>query len=498
MNSIRPMIKKRFKPEMFLLIQVFLFLIIIFIIAGYNIFNFKLEFCVRSISVVIVVCFLYAIWSWSTITGQLFDQYVLFLVAATLFTGGQAIIEIFNIKPAAIFDIYNRVSATTVLSSLFLVSLGLLSFQSGGMIAALRHVDNKDQANFRSFDDSKRVRFALRVVGWLLLLLSFSPTINELRTTIRTVMSEGYWATFQIDRGIGIEGTQRVLSLFFTSGILYLLAGSKGKPFPLFLSALFAISYVSIQFFIGSRANAVGLLVAYGWLWDKSIRPLPRRRLLILGIVMVFIVFPLISVFRTIPGNVRLITPSLLLDAFFSIENPIVASISEMARTFLTVAWTLELVPSTRHFVLGSSYAYSLLSLLPNLFWDIHPTSVNQLSRWLSWMVSPAYATAGGGWGFSFIAEAYMNFGWFGMLIVLILMGYLYARFVLWACKSNSLAKMALLASFFPHFFLFARGESASLPRYFVWYSLLPYFMVVFIAKVKSGDDGFCARKSLG
>lgn len=496
MKTTQPIIKRSLKPGMFLFIQAFLFLIIIIITAGYNIFNLKREFCVYAVSIVIVVCFLYAIWSWSAITGRLFDPYVLFLVAAMLFTGGQAIIEIFNIKPAAIFDVYNRVQATTVLSALFLVSIGLLSFQSGGMIAALQSMSKKTQTHPRRFIDPNRVRFALRTVGWFLLLLSVLLAINQLRTTINAVTYGGYGAFFQIDWGTGLEGSQKILALFLVPGVLFLLAGSKGKPFFLLVSALLILPYVITQFFIGSRMLAVMPLIAYAWLWHRSIRPLPRMLLLLSGTIMVLVVFPLISVYRTTAGAIRLNSPSLLLETFFSIENPLVSSISEMASTIFPIARTLELVPSFRPFALGSSYYYSLLTLAPNLFWSIHPSSTNELGRWFSWTVSPAYAAVGGGWGFSFVAEAYMNFGWLGMPIVLMLMGYIYARFVLWANKTGDLAKMAFLASFSSFFFLFARGESASLPRYFIWYSFLPYVMVMFITKVRVGSVRSKVRSS--
>ena len=444
---------------------------------------------------VIVICFLYAVCSWGAITGRLFDPYILFLVAAMLFTGGQAIIEIFSIKPAASLDIYGKVQATTVISALFLVSLGLLAFQSGGMVAALQRTGIKAQINSRSFTHSNRIRFGLWTTGWFLVLLSFFPAIGLLKTTISTVLSGGYWAVFQMDNGTGLEGSQRVLSLFLVPGALFLLAGSKGKPFSLLVSALLISLYATIQFFIGSRTLAAMPLLAYAWLWHRSIRPLPRLLLLISATTIGFVVFPLVSIYRTIAGNIRILSPSLVLQTLNSIENPLVASITEMASTIYPIAQTLELVPSVRPFALGSSYYFALFSLVPNLFWSVNPASANELARWFSWTVSPDYAALGGGWGYSFVAEAYVNFGWIGTPIVLMLMGYIYARFVLWAGNSENPAKLALLASFSSFFYLFARGEFASTPRSLVWYSLLPYFIVIAINKVKAGP--FLMKKKI-
>ena len=471
-----------------LLIQLLWYLIIIVIAIGYYGLNLDRTFIVHSISIVIISWFIYSVWSWGISTQHFFDPYVLFLSAAMLFNGGQAIIEIFGIKPSPIFDVYLKLQPTTVVSALILVALGLLSFQSGGLIAAGHYLGSMTRRHFSGGGDSNHVRFALRLMGYLLLLISFWPLVSELRNTISVVMSGGYWATFQIDTATGFGALQRVISLFFVPGTLFLLAGSKGKPFHLVLSGLMMISYAAVEFFIGSRSSAIMPLLAYAWLWHKSIHSLPRVLLIVSGLIFLFVIFPVISLYRAMAGNIRIASPSLFVQTFDSIQNPLISGIAEMAFTLFTVGATLDLVPSTRVYALGSSYFYSLLGIVPNLFWKVHPTSANELATWLSWTVSSNYAAAGGGWGYSFIAEAYLNFGWIGMTGALMLMGFVFARFVLWASHSGSVSKMALLASFSSLFFLFARGESASIPRYFVWYSLLPYALVMFIAKAKWGS----------
>lgn len=468
-------------------LHVFLFFVIIILITGYNYLEIDREFFVYSISVVIIVSFFYAIFSWRVLTGQIFDPYIIFLIAAMFFTGGQAIVEIFNIKPASFLDVYNRVDANYVLSALFLASLGLLFFQAGGTLAALQGVKSIQKKSLMiGINDLKRQKYALRTVGWIMLFISIYPTIQQIQLITRAVFSGGYISYFQIDRGTGLDGLQRILSLFFVPGILFLLSGSRGKIFPLFISAILMISHTLAQLFIGSRMLALIPLVAYGWLWDRLIRPLPRMVLLFSSIIIFVFVFPSITVYRQTAGVIRLNNPSLFWNAFFSISNPLIATITEMASTISTIAWTIELVPATRPYGLGSSYFYSFFGLVPNLFWDVHPVSTSQLSRWLSQKVTPDFAAIGGGWGYSFVAEAYFNFGWIGTPVIMLVMGYFYARFVLWAVNSNELPKMALLASFSSFFYVFARGEFSSIPRNFVWYSLFPYALTMIIFKVLS------------
>jgi oligosaccharide repeat unit polymerase len=140
-------------------------------------------------------------------------------------------------------------------------------------------------------------------------------------------------------------------------------------------------------------------------------------------------------------------------------------------------------VPLFRDFDLGVGYLYAFFTIIPNLFWEIHPTIAHGLAaHWLVQTVAPASAALGRGYGFSFIAEAYLNFGWIGAPIVLGFIGFLLARLVLWAQRKYEPAKMATVASFLAFFLIYARGESGSIVRPLFWYALLPYFLVHFMS----------------
>ena len=157
----------------------------------------------------------------------------------------------------------------------------------------------------------------------------------------------------------------------------------------------------------------------------------------------------------------------------------------EMGRTSQIITFTMELVPDVRPFANGQSYLNSLGSIIPNLFWDNHPTAEQNLSQWFVDTRFPDFAKTGGGFGFSMIAEAYLNFGWIGTPIVLAILGFLYTKFVVWASRNESPLRIATVASFMSFFLLFTRGESYLLPRYLVWYSLLPYLLVQYIPVIK-------------
>src|SRR5262249_15673015 len=128
--------------------------------------------------------------------------------------------------------------------------------------------------------------------------------------------------------------------------------------------------------------------------------------------------------------------------------NPAVAAIHEIGGSMMVTSYVITLVPTTRPYDWGHSYWVTSTTLMPNLCWDEHPAlPKGSPSFWLSWTIDPYTAHQGGGLGFSFIAEAYLNFGFWGVPIVLFIGGLVYARFVLWTHDGNNPARMALAAS---------------------------------------------------
>ena len=129
---------------------------------------------------------------------------------------------------------------------------------------------------------------------------------------------------------------------------------------------------------------------------------------------------------------------------------------------------------------MGAGYMYAALAVIPNLFWDVHPAMGHGIyAVWLVQTVEPLLAQVGGGLGFSFIAEAYANFGWPGTPLLFMIMGFLLVRIVVWAEWGDRPARSAMLASFLAFLLFFPRSESIVVFRALLWYGFLPYCMAL-------------------
>jgi oligosaccharide repeat unit polymerase len=233
---------------------------------------------------------------------------------------------------------------------------------------------------------------------------------------------------------------------------------------------------------LGVRHEAAILILMLVWLWDRVVGHFNRGMLLAGATALVAVVFPLVAATRDSSGQDRT-GINYLAQSYSTIQNPLVSTISEMGGSIRTIAYTIELVPRTRDFDYGESYGYAALTVFPNLFWSVHPTIAHELpSSWITWAVEPDTARQGGGLGYSFIAEAYLNFGYLGAPLLMLFGGYLGARFIVWACRGQRPDRLAFLACAASFAIFLARAESAVVFREVVWNSAIPFFAASILA----------------
>ncbi len=297
---------------------------------------------------------IWSFWSWHIVTKKLFDPYILFLTSASLFNGGQAILEVFHLNKNGLLE--DRVSAETLLRTLFLVMLGLAAMHLGVLlsIATAKTANSPFKPDQKLSLSNERATY---LVGIGLVSISFVPALITFSDSISVVLSSGYSGLYQREDATGLAATARILTIFMIPASLFLLAGSQKK----LLGKIIAVGVISIYattyFFLGLRNAAIIPLIAFAWLWHSKISRLPMLGLMGAGMFIMSVISPLISMTRNITGQGRL-SLDLLTNMFSTMENPVVTSVSEMGFSMTTVAYTLDLVPIST-WVLTISMPYS-------------------------------------------------------------------------------------------------------------------------------------------
>lgn len=438
--------------------------------------------------------------SWYLITGRLFDPYLLFLTAAILFNGGQIILEVFGWNKEGFLG--DEFSLDLEIAVVYFVLLGLSSLHLGAIVSAWFAHPTKPVVPCATPQRSLLLK-SVYTVGRNLLYLSILPTVIVLKGALEVVLANGYEALYQQEMTTGIAAAGNILADFIFPGTFFIVASSQNRVGMRRAALITILLYSVAKFFIGARGAAVMPLLALMWLWNAVVRPIPKVLLLSIAVVMLGIVFPVIAATRSEGGAV--LSMETLTSSLASFDSPIVASISEMGGSLKTVGWTMQLVPSVRPFALGMTYLTGMLVLIPNVFSQgRHPaltwSGYDIPDFWLVWEIEPEFAERGGSFGFSFLAEAFLNFGWYGAPIVLGLLGFCYAQLVNWAVARRDPVKMALIATVVSFFLFYARGASEMVFRPLIWYSLLPYLWVKFLAasqakKIASNHSANWQRK---
>lgn len=422
------------------------------------------------ICVVLTVLFAAQLWCWYRLSHSLFDPYTIFAITAMLFNGSRALLTVLGLNTP---DVLGRgFSDQTNLSTLYVVALGLWSLHIGGILGAPVRLAPVDVP----FDMRGAQRDHVRIIGWFMIAISVVPSYIVFQSAAQAVMASGYAGLFQRESHTSFSAAPQVLAAFLVPGVLFVTAASRRKRYQLGITATLTAAYALVQLFLGSRALAVTSLIPYIWVWHRCVKPIPKVRSVV-GILALILILPLVGITRSFVGENKL-SPGMALETLSSMDNPVVSLISEMGGSAITVGYTVELVPQSRPYDYGGSYWLGILTIVPNLFWDIHPAIARGTPNdWLARTVDPYEAAHGGALGYSFIAEAYLNAGWIGVILAPGLLGFAFARLAGSVANTRDLAKMACAAAILAASLKYARSDCTEMVRGVVWFSLGPYLL---------------------
>ena len=434
----------------------------------------------------------FAVWavaSWRRVTGRYIDLYSLFFIAVFLFHCGQPALEALGLNPpqTSIFRVvYNRGAVAT---SLLLTTGALMALHLGALIGVAlyrrqRTVPSRQAADDRGDPSTDRI---LRRFGWLVVGLAVVPTVIVLRRCIGVVQGSGYIGLYQQEVATGFPNW-RVAAGFLVPGALFLLAGSRGRPLGIICAWLVIGCNALALLYVGTRGKAVQSLIAAAWLHHSVIAPIKKRYVAaaVLAGVLLMVFVGLVR-FSIGLGSYR----SLAKEALEHGDNPVVPVIQEMGSSLKTVLYTVELVPKERGYDYGLGYAKAMVAPVPNLFWDVHPAiKGGTYCQWLIRTAAPARAEQGAGWGFSMIAEAYLNFCSLGAVVFVLLVGCALGVFVSWVSDRRSPLLFAAEATAMSFLLWWARSESVRVVRPVVWGCILPCFLLCALARAARGNGG--------
>lgn len=447
---------------------------IIIILVVYNDLPYS-DYGMRIMGMLGIVQLLYSIYSWSKITNSVIAPYIIFLVSAYIFTFGQSMLYVFD-KVSPERDLTKIFSAASIMPAQYLTLIFLIFFHIGGILSCRKKKAFGDGALglISSLEDNIRLNQinGIRAVGKLFLCISAIPYLIERFTIFFVVLSYGYTGIYMQEEKIGIFNMINILSQYFIPGVLCMLLVENSKNKRYFFIALLIIE-ACFWLFTGGRSNGaiiVSILLMYYHICIKSIR---LKQSIVVAVIGFFFVALLgvISENRS-ESNVSF---SKSLSESFNNSNAFYSAISEMGGSMYPMITTMELVPNRYDYKYGTSYLYAATSVIPNLgFWDLHPAmKYGNMNDWLQKAMDLNY-----GPGFSIVAEAYINFGNYGFLVML-LMGYLFGLIFNIDIRDKRNPLLIVLSFVFCYLVIKTVRNSFLATARSIFYYIIPIYLIV-------------------
>ncbi|NSL85464.1 O-antigen polysaccharide polymerase Wzy [Chitinophaga sp. Mgbs1] len=453
-----------------IIIQI-VFILVIFTVSSF-IYDAGIQEFELTLSYLIVIQFAWQSLNFFRLNDTVVSIFYFFLLAGMLFNGGGFFVKIFNPTEytlmTEITDLAVKRDTIIFVALCFsFLYLGALLYLNHGNLKSVKTIVYNQPVYIRTF----------RVVGFALLAVSIVFEMSYMMDSLQVAMANGYYALYGMEKVYGVDSVPKILRDFYIPAlyILYWCDVNSGNRRSL-LWMIMIFVHCMLLFMIGFRGHSIMPILGFAILYDRCVARINIRKSFIIGAAVLFFVFPLIKNYRNAADKPTMEAAlEYLGDSFREL-----AILKEMGSSVKTVGYTQTLVPAERDYAYGSGYFWAMTSIFPNIFTNgKHPAIENaHYSQWLTERVNPHAAAAGGGVGYSFIAEAYMNFSIFGVFFM-VLLGYMLVKLDVFVMQKNT--RLILAASFTSFFLMYGRGEFLFVVRSLLWYSIGPYLMYKFL-----------------
>lgn len=427
-------------------------------------------------SIISTISVIWCFSSWMFLTKERFSPYIIFLLACFLFWLGQTFLFALNIR-AGNFELYYMYSNKELVSAEIFTCIGFLFLHLGALINY--KLNSIHEISCIEEIEDELLEKSIKMVITPIFLISGIGFMIELINKIDISLTTGYRSIYEETTVVGgLSNIINSLDMFFIPSLFILFVVHKNKKHirNIFIALVLLIFIGNI--IIGLRGYAFALIISFMWLYSNQIKKFKFKHvlmLLILG-VLGLILIDVVADFRNMSNKT--------FQSFFYLTseniingNPIFESIAEFGGSMFPMIETMNIINRMEDFGFGITYISSFLAVIPSIFVGGYSFAEQAaLATWLKETLSMNY-----GPGYSLIAEAYYNFGWFGTLFMSVL-GYVVIK-ILYPkslTKDNQILRNTFVAICIFYLIIYSRSSVLLLIRY-LFYSTIVLFTLIMI-----------------
>lgn len=366
-------------------------------------------------------------------------------------------------------DLLPSVTSTVCEVAVLLFSAAVLAFElgvlSGCRFAWKRKSLGRGTEPLMATVSSTLLRIGLPILGIsVVLLVIFVLQIGSIRNIFQMDYKQ-YW-DFMTDSDSRFLETGIV---FCPVGVLItyvalLFRGPRNRQ--LMYIRLFGAAFIIWLLLVGSRGQALLLLLGLLYVGHLCKRPVPWRTIVLVG-VFSLVGIPLIATYRNVAVGDRL-------EAVQDAKLVPLAAAVEMGQTFRTLVGFVDFFWNDHYpLMMGKSYWMAVPTLLPNVGLSKGSVPNGEYYRsamWITEMLDPVTArVSSGGLGSTGIGEPYANFGYLGVVGFFWLIGLVIGGLEQYFLLTRSGFVIAVICGIFASINWYVRDDFYGTLRTVVW-----------------------------
>lgn len=346
--------------------------------------------------------------------GGLFTPLIIYQVVMYLFLFGQCLIWLFTEETTArnLIELYDN--RLIVKAQIF--TLGSMFFFHLGLFAQKRRTLKVAAPN-----KSAQLRASMFFIGILMLCVTIIPEIVFNVRLFALVQAHGYTGIYETTTGALMNAFLTLREFFFPAVVLVLCGDPKRRKWLRNALTGAILLDVIVGLYAGSRSDAMMQIISLVLI--LQILKTDGRKSGSGSVIKYALLFATLIIVANIVRVIRVMPNRDLFTFFEYLFNPdtndsgnmVLDIMGEMGATMGTLLETMTLVPTSYGFLHGKSYLLALTWLLPGFL----SNNAWQAASMNNWIDTVRYT--GNGWGFSTTAEAYYNFGDYGILFFLLI-----------------------------------------------------------------------------
>ena len=346
------------------------------------------------------------------------NLYFLYLIMYGIFIFGYIICKyVIGYVDNSAFDLNEYVTIDYLAKGSVLSIYCLLGMHIGYLLKIIRSKNNIEDKILDNTDN--RIRYdIMKKLAIIFLIFSVPFVLTSTIDDFRLASIYGYQGVYS-NQKVGLASISSKIEPFFYIGLLMLIGSYKNEEKKAKKVLIFIILYNFILMFLGSRGlNILRILVALVF-YHYKIKKFKLKNFIVIGAVcMIILLFiPIIKSFRKYGLKEWLPNINEIIEETME-DNILLNSISEMGGAIFPTASSIEYVDINGEYKYGTTYLYGFATLIPNFGTTEHSALSKSDTQA---MVSKYFGLSFGG---SVVQEAYINFGWFSWIFMIIL-GYI-------------------------------------------------------------------------